>query len=89
MIQYASEKNWTKPPSLTQSCTIHKFKHSLKNRGLQMLCKNCKICKILNLIKISKPNIDEKIKFVWPEGILKISQDQLIEYNCLFDEKHY
>ena len=41
---------------------------------------------IQDLIKISKPNIDEKIIFVWPEGILNISQDELIEYNWLFDE---
>ena len=42
---------------------------------------------IQDLIKISKPNINEKTIFVWPEGILpNISQDELIEYNWLFDE---
>ena len=40
---------------------------------------------IEDLIKISKPNINEKIIFVWPEGILPdISQEELIKYNWLF-----
>ena len=42
---------------------------------------------IQDLIKLSKPKINEKTIFVWPEGILpNISQDELIEYNWLFDE---
>ena len=40
-----------------------------------------------DLIKISNPNINEKIIFVWPEGILpNISQEELIEYKWLFNE---
>jgi len=43
---------------------------------------------IEELIEISNPKIDEKTIFVWPEGILPgISQDELINYKWLFDEK--
>ncbi len=43
---------------------------------------------IQDLIKISNPSKDEKVIFVWPEGILpSISQSQLAEYNWLFKEK--
>ncbi len=43
---------------------------------------------IEELIKISSPEENEKIIFVWPEGILPgISQDQLIKYNWLFKNK--
>ena len=43
---------------------------------------------IEDLIEISSPKIDEKTIFVWPEGILPgISQDELINYKWLFDEK--
>ena len=42
---------------------------------------------IKDLIKVSNPNKNEKIIFVWPEGILPdISQKELIEYNWLFKE---
>jgi apolipoprotein N-acyltransferase len=42
---------------------------------------------IEDLIKISNPNVKEKILFVWPEGILPdISQEELIEYDWLFDK---
>jgi apolipoprotein N-acyltransferase len=42
---------------------------------------------INDLIKISEPNKNEKIIFVWPEGILPdISQKELIEYNWIFKE---
>ena len=41
-----------------------------------------------DLIKISNPLSNEKIVFVWPEGILPgITQDDLIDYKNLFDEK--
>tara|TARA_B100001093_G_scaffold244339_1_gene233963 strand:+ start:675 stop:2258 length:1584 start_codon:yes stop_codon:yes gene_type:complete len=40
------------------------------------------------LIKISKPNLDEKTIFIWPEGILPdISQEELIDYKWLFENK--
>ena len=43
---------------------------------------------IEDLIEISNPKINEKTIFVWPEGILPgISQDELINYKWLFDEK--
>ena len=43
---------------------------------------------IEDLIKISSPKKDEKIIFVWPEGILPgTSQKQLIEYDWLFKDK--
>ncbi len=42
---------------------------------------------IEDLIKISNPNINEKIVFVWPEGILPdVSQEELSKYNWLFDK---
>jgi len=48
---------------------------------------------INDLITISSPQMNEKIIFVWPEGILPgISRDQLKEYKLLFesefDENH-
>ena len=43
---------------------------------------------IKELIYLSKPNIDEKIIFVWPEGILpKMSQEELDDYSQLFETK--
>ena len=46
------------------------------------------ISAIEDLIEISSPKKNEKIFFVWPEGILPgISQEQLIEYNWLFKDK--
>ncbi len=43
---------------------------------------------IEDLIELSSPNLNEKIIFVWPEGILPgLSQKELIEYKWLFDEK--
>ena len=43
---------------------------------------------IKELIKLSKPNDNEKIIFVWPEGILpKISQEELADYSFLFENK--
>ncbi len=43
---------------------------------------------IEELIKISSPQKNEKIIFIWPEGILPgISQSQLKEYKWLFENK--
>jgi len=43
---------------------------------------------IQDLLKISNPSNDEKIIFVWPEGIISdISQKKLMEYSWLFNEK--
>ena len=42
---------------------------------------------IEELIQISKPDANEKIIFVWPEGILpNILQNELVEYKWLFDK---
>ena len=44
---------------------------------------------IKDLIKISNPKTDEKIIFIWPEGILpNISQNQLTKFKWLFN-KHF
>ncbi len=46
------------------------------------------ITAIEELIEISAPKKNEKIIFVWPEGIIPgISQDQLKEYKWLFENK--
>jgi len=43
---------------------------------------------IEELIEISSPNKNEKIIFIWPEGIIPgISKNQLKEYKWLFEEK--
>ena len=43
---------------------------------------------INSLIKISSPQNNEKIVFIWPEGILPdISKDQLKEYKFLFENE--
>ncbi len=42
---------------------------------------------IKDLIKISKPDKNEKIIFVWPEGILPgVSQEKLVDYKWLFEK---
>ena len=46
------------------------------------------IAVIEDLLKISDPDKNEKIFFIWPEGIIpNISQEELIEYNWLFNKK--
>ena len=43
---------------------------------------------IQELIDLSEPENEEKMIFVWPEGILpKISQNELDQYSLLFDDK--
>jgi len=43
---------------------------------------------IEELIEISNPDLNQKTIFVWPEGILPgLSQNDLIEYKWLFDNK--
>ena len=42
---------------------------------------------IRDLIKISKPDLNDKTIFIWPEGIVPdITQQSLIEYKWLFEE---
>ena len=59
------------------------------NIGLDRFYSNVdSISVIQDLLKISDPNEKEKIIFIWPEGILPgISQEELIEYNWLFNKK--
>ncbi len=46
------------------------------------------ISAIKDLIELSSPERNEKIIFIWPEGILPgISQEQIIKYNWLFNDK--
>ncbi len=46
------------------------------------------ITAIEELIETSSPKKNEKIIFIWPEGIIPgISQDQLKEYKWLFENK--
>ena len=48
---------------------------------------NDPISVIKDLIVISKPDPNEKIIFVWPEGIIPgVSQKELFEYQWLFDD---
>ena len=43
---------------------------------------------IEELIKISKPNLDEKTIFIWPEGILPdVFQEELVDYKWLFENE--
>ena len=44
---------------------------------------------VLNeLIELSNPSLNDKILFLWPEGIIpNISQSELIKFRSLFDEK--
>ena len=43
---------------------------------------------IEELVDLSRPDNSKKIIFVWPEGILpKISQEELVEYSLLFENK--
>ncbi len=43
---------------------------------------------INDLIEISSPQVDEKMIFIWPEGILPdVSKDQLNEYKFLFENE--
>ena len=59
------------------------------NISLDRFYKNVDSVSVIeDLIGISNPKINEKIIFVWPEGILPdISQDELINYKWLFDKK--
>jgi apolipoprotein N-acyltransferase len=59
------------------------------NISLDRFYKNLNPASVIkDLIDISDPIDNEKIIFVWPEGILPdISQDNLIDFKFLFDEK--
>ena len=59
------------------------------NISLDRFYKNINTSSVIkDLINISDPKDDEKTIFVWPEGIIpNISQDNLIDYKSLFDEK--
>ena len=57
--------------------------------GIDRFYKDADPISVINdLIKISSPQIKEKMIFIWPEGILPdISKDQLNEYKFLFENK--
>ena len=43
---------------------------------------------IQDLIRISEPQLNKKILFLWPEGVIPdVSQDQLINYKYLFENE--
>ena len=69
---------------------IHDYKVRIigSNIGLNRYYSNVDSVSVIeDLIKISNPDKNEKIIFVWPEGILpSISQEELIEYNWLFNK---
>ena len=57
--------------------------------GIDRFYKDADPISVINdLIKISSPQIKEKMIFIWPEGILPdISKDQLREYKFLFENE--
>ena len=59
------------------------------NIGIERFYSNVNsVLVIEELIKISDPNMSQKIIFIWPEGILpEISQKELNEYKWLFENK--
>ena len=59
------------------------------NIGLDRFYSNIEpVSVIKDLIDISEPKKNEKIIFVWPEGILpEISQKELVEYKWLFENR--
>ncbi len=67
----------------------YKIRVISSNISLDRFYKNVdSISVIKDLIKISDPKINEKMIFVWPEGIIPdISEDELVNYKSLFDEK--
>ncbi len=66
----------------------YKIRAISSNISLDRFYNNIEPVSVINdLIKISEPNKNEKIIFVWPEGILpNISQTELIEYRWAFKE---
>ncbi len=62
---------------ISSNINIDKFYHNIDPKSV-----------IEELIEISSPQKNEKIIFIWPEGIIPgISQDQLKEYKFLFRNK--
>ena len=59
------------------------------NIGLERFYKNIDTASVIkDLIKLSNPMKNEKVIFVWPEGILPdIYEDELIQYNFLFEKE--
>ncbi len=58
------------------------------NISLDRFYSNIDSVSVINdLIEVSKPSKDDKIIFIWPEGILPdVSQEKLVEYKWLFEE---
>jgi len=59
------------------------------NIGLERFYQNVDSSQVIqDLIKISNPDLEKKIIFIWPEGILPgIYQEELKEFNWLFEKK--
>ena len=67
----------------------YKIRSVASNISLDRFYKNIDTESVIkDLIKISEPNLNEKIIFLWPEGIIpNMAQDQISEYKWLFKEK--
>ena len=67
----------------------YKIRVISSNVSIDRFYKNTDPISVINdLIKISSPQNNEKIIFIWPEGILPdISKDQLKEYKFLFENQ--
>ena len=59
------------------------------NIGLDRFYKNIEVSSVIDeLINLSSPNLNKKIFFVWPEGIIpNISQLELSDFKSLFERK--
>ncbi len=75
--------------SLANKTLNHKIRVVGSNIDLSRFYQNVDTISIIEeFIEISKPNLNDKTIFVWPEGILSdISQENLSEYKLLFNQK--
>ena len=80
-----SIKNFTE---IKINSTDYKFRVIGSNIKLDRFYYNIDpITAIEDLIEVSKPDKNEKVIFVWPEGILPgISQEKLVDYKFLFEK---
>ena len=67
----------------------YKIRSVASNISLDRFYKNIDTESVIkDLIEISEPNLNEKIIFLWPEGIIpNMTQDQIFKYKWLFKEK--
>ena len=59
------------------------------NIDLNRFYENVAPSKVIDeLISLSKPNLESKTLFIWPEGIIpNISQEELTQFSSLFDKR--